>query len=105
MPDPVYVNVRLTPTDRERFMAEYAAPLQAHNAAHGVEVLAAGSEPRVIEGNPPPQMNVLLKFSSMEVFDNWYTAPAYQPLKQIRIETTDHGSTEMIVLNAYGAAQ
>ncbi|MEM9062626.1 MAG: DUF1330 domain-containing protein [Pseudomonadota bacterium] len=104
MADPVFVSVRLTPTDRDRFMSEYAAPLQSHNAAHGVEVLAGDADPRVIEGAPPPRLNVLLKFPSMDAFDAWYSAPDYQPLKQKRIETTDHASTEMIVLKAYGAA-
>jgi uncharacterized protein (DUF1330 family) len=105
MSDPVFVSVRLTPTDPLRFMAEYAQPLRAHNAAHGVEVLAAGADPRIVEGSPEPRMNVILKFPSMDAFDAWYTAPAYQPLKQVRVETTDHATTEMIVLNAYGAAR
>ena len=103
MSDPVFVNVRLTPTARDRFMSEYAGPLQSHNAAYGVEVLAGDAEPRVIEGTPVPRLNVLLKFPSMEAFDGWYTAPEYQPLKQKRIETTDHDTTEMIVLKSYGA--
>lgn len=103
MTSPVFVNVRLTPTDPERFMAEYAKPLQSHNAAHGVEVLAAGTDPRIIEGEPQQGMNVFLKFPSMDAFDAWYSAPEYQPLKQVRIETTDHDRTEMIVLKAYGA--
>lgn len=104
MTDPVYVTVRVTPTDRDRFMADYAMPLQAHNAAHGVEVLAGDPAPRVIEGTPPECLNVLLKFPSMDAFDAWYDAPDYQPLKQIRIDTTDHARTEMVVLQAYGAA-
>jgi len=105
MSDPVFVNVRLTPTNRERFMAEYAAPLQSHNAEHGVEVLAGDADPRVVEGSPTPRLNVILKFPSMAAFDAWYSAPAYQPLLQKRIETTDHENTEMIVLKSYGAAQ
>ncbi|MEM7210729.1 MAG: DUF1330 domain-containing protein [Pseudomonadota bacterium] len=103
MSDSVFVNVRLTPTDPERFMSEYAKPLQSHNAAHGVEVLAGDGDPRVVEGHPPSRLNVFLKFPSMDAFDAWYSAPEYQPLKQVRIETTNHAETEMIVLKAYGA--
>lgn len=105
MSTPVFVNVRLTPSNPERFMSDYAMPLQSHNAAHGVEVLAGDPDPRVVEGNPPSRMNVILKFPSMDAFDAWYTAPEYQPLKKVRIETTDHENTEMIVLKSYGAAQ
>lgn len=105
MSDPVFVNVRLRPTNPDRFMAEYAKPLQSHNQAHGVEVLAGDSDPMIVEGTPDPRMNVILKFPSAEAFDAWYTAPEYQPLKQVRIDTTDHAVTEMIVLKAYGAAQ
>ncbi|MEM7190637.1 MAG: DUF1330 domain-containing protein [Pseudomonadota bacterium] len=79
--------------------------LQSHNAAHGVEVLAGDPMPRVVEGSPAPCMNVILKFPSMGAFDAWYDAPEYQPLKQVRIDTTDHQTTEMIVLKSYGAAQ
>ena len=86
-------------------MAEYAMPLRSHNAAHGVEVLAGDPDPLIIEGTPTPRMNVILKFPSIDAFDAWYTAPEYQPLKQARIATTDHASTEMILLKSYGAAQ
>ena len=105
MSNPVYVNVRLRPTNPDRFMAEYAQPLQSHNQAHGVEVLVGDADPRIVEGTPDPRLNVILKFPSLEVFDAWYTAPEYQPLKQIRIDTTDHALTEMIVLKSYGAAE
>ena len=64
MSEPVFVNVRLTPTDRDRFMAEYAMPLQSHNATHGVEVLAGDPDPLIIEGTPTPRLNVILKFPS-----------------------------------------
>lgn len=103
MEHPVYVNVRLSPTDHERFFEEYAKPLQPLNAAHGVEVLAGDPEPRVVEGEPKPSMHVLLKFPSNQAFDAWYEAPEYQPLKAIRLETTDPAKTEMLVLKAYGA--
>lgn len=104
MEHPVYVNIRIRPTDRARFFEEYVTPLQAHNAAHRVEFLVGDAEPQVVEGTPASCIHALLRFPSEQAFTNWYEAAEYQPLKAVRNETTDPTVTEMIVLKAYGAS-
>ena len=60
---------------------------------YGVEVLAYGV-PRGIEGKVPAQRAALLKFKDQETFDRWYASPAYQAVKQIRIE---HAESPFII--------
>ena len=57
---------------------------------HGAEILAADYESEPLEGRPR-KVNVVLKFPSAEVARNWYNDPAYGPVKQIRLDTTQGG--------------
>jgi uncharacterized protein (DUF1330 family) len=57
---------------------------------HGGEVVAADFESEALEGEAP-KVNVVLKFPSEEAVRNWYNDPAYGPVKQIRLNSTEGG--------------
>jgi uncharacterized protein (DUF1330 family) len=61
---------------------------------HGAEILAADYEAKVLEGKAAG-VNVVLKFDSEDAARKWYNDPAYGPVKQIRLHSTQNG---MIVL-------
>jgi uncharacterized protein (DUF1330 family) len=57
---------------------------------HGAEVLVADREAETLEGRAAG-VNVVLKFPSEEAAKAWYNDPAYQPVKQIRLNSTKNG--------------
>jgi uncharacterized protein (DUF1330 family) len=57
---------------------------------HGAEILAADYESKPLEGEPR-KVNVVLKFHSEEAARNWYNDPAYGPVRQIRLDSTQGG--------------
>jgi uncharacterized protein (DUF1330 family) len=61
---------------------------------HGAEVLAADYESEVLEGEAR-KVNVVLKFSSEEAARNFYNDPAYIPVRQIRLDSTQGGYVVM----------
>ena len=98
---PIYAIVQLSVPDFERYLGDYAMPLQPMLAAKGVKVLAATPDARVIEGSDDHNFTVILEFPSAEVFDTWYASPEYAPLKVARGELTDASATVMTVLPAF----
>lgn len=95
---PVYMLVQMDITDKERFFAEYAGPSQPIQQKHGVEVLAGAPEVNVLEGNYDKNFTVLLKFPSAQAHKEWYSDPDYQPLKDIRRQTTNPENTTLLVI-------
>lgn len=57
---------------------------------HGAEILVADYESQPLEGEPR-KVNVVLKFPSEEAARHWYNDPAYAPVRQIRVDTTEGG--------------
>ena len=60
--------------------------LQKHNA----EILVADYEAKTVEGQGRG-VNVVIRFESEEAAMNWYNDPDYEPVKQIRLDTTTNG--------------
>lgn len=94
---PAYMIVMLDVEDMEAFMSDYAGPLQAHHAKHGVEVLVATPAPEVLEGSYDKTITVVLKFPSQDAQRAWYADPDYQPLLKRRQELTDTASSVALV--------
>lgn len=61
---------------------------------HGAEVLVADYESEALEGEPR-KVNVVLKFPSEEAARNMYNDPAYAPVRQIRLDSTQGGYVVM----------
>ena len=95
---PVYMIVQLDVTDMAAFMGEYADPLQAIHARHGVEVLVATGAPTVLEGQYDKSLTVILKFASADVQKAWYADPDYQPLIRRRHELTNTDTSVALVV-------
>ena len=57
---------------------------------HGAEILAADYESQPLEGDCR-KVNVVLKFPSEEAARSWYNDPAYAPVRQIRLGSTQDG--------------
>ncbi|HUZ45885.1 MAG TPA: DUF1330 domain-containing protein [Terriglobia bacterium] len=61
---------------------------------HGAEILVADYAAEALEGRAAG-VNVVVKFPSEEAARNWYNDPAYAPVKQIRLNSTQNGSIVM----------
>ncbi|MFN3172340.1 MAG: DUF1330 domain-containing protein [Hyphomicrobiales bacterium] len=100
---PVYMIVMLDVKDMDAFMSDYAGPLQAHRAKHGVETLVATPTPEVLEGTYDKTITVVLKFPSADARRAWYADPDYQTLLKRRFELTDTATTVALVAPQFGA--
>jgi len=94
---PVYMLVQLEIAHRDRFFSEYAGPLGPIHQRHGVEVLVATPEVEVLEGEYSKNFTVVLKFPSAKAQADWYSDPDYQPLKEIRAQTTNESRSTLLL--------
>lgn len=85
----VYVIAGYDITDHRHF-EEYGPGVMPLLLRHGAEVLAADFESETLEGEAR-KVNVVLKFPSAEAARNWYNDPAYGPVRQIRLDSTEGG--------------
>lgn len=60
-------------------------------AKHGAEVLVAEYDARALEGDKRSAY-VVLRFESEEAALAWYNDPAYEPVKKIRLGSSDNGN-------------
>jgi uncharacterized protein (DUF1330 family) len=56
--------------------------------AHGGQILVAGPDSEVVEGNPDP-ITVVIKFPSKEAIRGWYDSPEYQAILHLRLDNTE----------------
>ena len=61
---------------------------------HGGEILVADYQAQALEGGAHG-VNVVLKFASEEAARNFYDDPAYGPVKQIRLNSSQNGAIVM----------
>lgn len=101
---PVYVVAMLDIEDMSAFMQDYAGPLQAINARHGVETLVAAPSIKTIEGTYAKSATAILKFPSQAAQEAWYNDPEYQPLLVRRKELTNTDTSVLLVAPSAGTA-
>jgi uncharacterized protein (DUF1330 family) len=58
---------------------------------HGAEILAAEYDAQPLEGEKR-SVYVVLRFQSEEAARGWYTDPAYEPVKKIRLDSCDNSN-------------
>jgi uncharacterized protein (DUF1330 family) len=58
--------------------------------AHGGEILVAGPDSEIVEGNPGA-VTVVLKFPSKDALRTWYDSPEYQKIIHLRTENSEGG--------------
>lgn len=84
---PAYVIANYTITNPEKY-AEYPPAAGPTLAQYGGKLLVAGSESKVIEGNPLPSI-VVIEFESVEAAQRWYDSPEYSKVKHLRTSTSE----------------
>lgn len=70
---------------------QYVAAVTPLLMTHGAEVLTAAQGVNAVEGTARTN-NIVLKFASEEAARAWYDDPAYEPVKQIRLDATENGT-------------
>ncbi len=83
---PAYVIVSYDIVDRRAF-EPYVPGVMPLLRKHGGEVLVGDFQADALEGRAAG-VNVVLRFDSEEAVRNWYNDPEYQPVKQIRLNST-----------------
>lgn len=58
---------------------------------HGAEILVADYEAETFEGENR-SVFVVLRFESEQAARDWYDDPAYQPVKKIRLDSSENSS-------------
>lgn len=100
MTAPVYLVVNLTITDPDRFASDYGAKVGPQLAAYGAGMIAMGQPPEVVEGKDDRKGAVIIRFPTRDAFDAWYGSEDYQPLRDVRVATTDTDTATLLLLTA-----
>lgn len=82
-----YVLADIEVTDPAAF-EEYRQGVSATVTAFGGRYLTRGGKVEVLEGAWTPKRLVILEFPSMARLKEWYDAPEYQPLLELRKKAT-----------------
>ncbi len=75
---------QLEVTDAEAW-EEYRSNIRGLLAEFGARVIAADSEPKVLEGEWPCTRNVIIEFPDMETVERWHASDEYKPLLDLRL--------------------
>jgi uncharacterized protein (DUF1330 family) len=82
----VYFMISYDIVDIEKY-SEYGPKVSPLLKSYGAEVLASDTAGMAIEGSAR-RMNAIIKFPSKEAALKCYNDPLYEPIKQIRINST-----------------
>ncbi|MBT8467804.1 MAG: DUF1330 domain-containing protein [Myxococcales bacterium] len=95
--NPAYTIVRLNVKDYADYMQRYGFAVGEMLRKVGAEVLVASETVKVLEGEWEANWTVVIRFPSLEVAEQWYHSPEYQPLKELRMnELTEGGPFVMV---------
>jgi uncharacterized protein (DUF1330 family) len=83
-----YLVASITVNDAERFK-DYSDHTPPMIASYGGEYLARGTATHCLEGVPPRERVVLVRFPSLEKAQAWYESEEYQALLPVRLEASD----------------
>lgn len=81
-----YLIATLELKDQADFIERYATPTVAQLESAGAEVLVAGPDAMVMEGEWPGNWTVVIRFPDLASARAWYASTEYQPLKRLRAE-------------------
>jgi uncharacterized protein (DUF1330 family) len=80
--------------DVDRYRSEYVPGVGPLLQKHGAQVLVAGFDAEVAEGDPPNN-TVVIRFDDAAAVWGFLNDPDYQPVKEIRLGTTSRA--QMVV--------
>jgi len=69
--------------DLDRYRSEYLPAVRPFLQKYGAEILVAGSNAELAEGEPP-NSTVVIRFADTEAAWGFLNDPDYQPVKEIR---------------------
>ena len=96
---PAFLIAQLEVTDMDRFMSEYAGPLQPINQRHGAELVVASPKTEVLEGNYKTHMTAVIRFSSEVKARAWYADEEYKPLIDVRKNLTNTETSSLVLIS------
>jgi len=79
-------------TDLDRYLNEYLPTAAETIQKHDGTVLVNTTDPEVIEGEWDHSRTVVVEFPSVEAAREWYTDPAYEEGKPVRIEASEYAN-------------
>lgn len=91
---PVYLMISYDIVNFEEFK-KYPPQVLPLLQKYGAEVLASDLQATAFEGSPK-MMNAIIKFPSKEAAYKCYQDPAYEPLKKLRIGSTQNGTLVLV---------
>ena len=94
---PAYFMVQVKAKSLEELSVRYAQAAIASLTKHGGQMIAGTPAPTVLEGKWDGSWAAILRFPSMEMAQTWYNSPAYQPLKELRINELTEGGQILLV--------
>ena len=87
-----YVIAQLNITDPDAFKG-YMKMVKPTVDIYGGEYLVRGGVCVCQEGTPPGERNVVIKFPTYDVAQEWYNSPEYAPAKAIRMAASNGAMT------------
>ena len=90
--DKGYVIFQEEITDLDRYLNEYLPTAAETIGDHDGSVLVNTTDPEVVEGEWDHSRTVVVEFPSVEAAREWYTDPAYEEVKPVRIESSEYAN-------------
>ena len=84
---PAYVLGELYVTDTDQFDT-YRTQGAASIAQYGGRMLAAGGNAELLDGNPVPELSIIIEFPDAAAARRWYGSPEYQAARAIRLKSS-----------------
>jgi len=85
---PAYVVAEVTVKDPVAFQ-KYSSQVPDTLKPYGGQFLVRGGRTMPLEGPPPGQRVVVLRFDSLEQAKGWYNSPAYSALRPLRQQAAE----------------
>ena len=89
-----YYILTQTVTNPQRYAQEYIPSVMPFLAKYKVEVVVAEMEATSLQGEPAKGA-VVLRFPSEQAIRDFLSDPGYQPVKQIRLDSTVNANAMM----------
>jgi uncharacterized protein (DUF1330 family) len=80
---PVYYVAEVDVTNPEQYLKEFVPKAATSADAYGARTLAAGSKVTAIEGSPPKNRVVIMRWESLEQLRAWRESSRYQDARKI----------------------
>jgi len=77
--------------NKDKYENEYLPAVVPLLMKHGAQILVADYDPKTVEGQAK-SANIVLKFEDETSAKAWYEDPDYEPVRQLRFDSTENGT-------------